>query len=65
MKLLLDSTLCQGYGLCQESAPDLVELDEWGYAKVVVLDVPSGPEAAARARACVESCPNSALRVEG
>ncbi|MEU6944597.1 ferredoxin [Streptomyces sp. NPDC046182] len=65
MKLLLDSTRCQGYGLCQEPAPDLVELDEWGYAKVIALVVPSGPEAAARARACAESCPNSALRVEG
>ncbi|MFF8375658.1 ferredoxin [Streptomyces sp. NPDC015661] len=63
MKLLLDATLCNGYGLCQENAPELVELDEWGYAKVVVVDVP--PAAADRARACVESCPNSALRVEG
>ncbi|SEE08916.1 ferredoxin [Streptomyces sp. TLI_105] len=62
MKLLLDATLCNGYGLCQENAPELVELDEWGYAKVVV-DVP--PAAEDRARACAESCPNSALRVEG
>ncbi|MFJ6758634.1 MULTISPECIES: ferredoxin [unclassified Streptomyces] len=62
MKLLLDSTRCQGYGLCQEHAPELVELDEWGYAKVIAVAVPSGTEEAARA--CAESCPNSALRVE-
>ncbi|MEU6879640.1 ferredoxin [Streptomyces sp. NPDC046712] len=62
MKLLLDSTRCQGYGLCQEHAPELIELDEWGYAKVLVLDVPPAAEEAARA--CAESCPNSALRVE-
>ncbi|MER7950475.1 ferredoxin [Streptomyces sp. NPDC096079] len=63
MKLLLDATLCNGYGLCQENAPELVELDEWGYARVVAIDVPAA--AADRARACVDSCPNSALRVEG
>ncbi|MFG2751505.1 ferredoxin [Streptomyces xanthophaeus] len=65
MKLLLDSTRCQGYGLCQEHAPDLVELDEWGYAEVIAAVVPEGAEGAARARACAEACPNSALRVEG
>ena len=32
MKLVLDSTACQGYGLCQQAAPDLVDLDDWGYA---------------------------------
>ncbi|MFE5807689.1 ferredoxin [Streptomyces sp. NPDC056491] len=63
MKLLLDSTRCQGYGLCQEPAPELVELDEWGYANVIAVAVPPGTEDAARA--CVDSCPNSALRVEG
>ncbi|MGG8406274.1 ferredoxin [Streptomyces sp. 12297] len=63
MKLLLDSTRCQGYGLCQEHAPDLVALDEWGYAKVIPVVVPAGAERAARD--CAESCPNSALRVEG
>ncbi|MBT2392129.1 ferredoxin [Streptomyces sp. ISL-1] len=62
MKLFLDSTRCQGYGLCQEHAPDLLELDEWGYASVVAVDVP--PEEEDAARACVESCPNSALRLE-
>ncbi|MFK0223625.1 ferredoxin [Streptomyces vinaceus] len=62
MKLLLDSTRCQGYGLCQEHAPELVELDEWGYAKLIVLAVEPAAEEAARA--CAESCPNAALRVE-
>ncbi len=62
MKLLLDSTLCQGYGLCQEHTPDLVELDEWGYAAVIQATVPPGGEEAARA--CAEACPNAALRLE-
>ncbi|MFJ9411570.1 ferredoxin [Streptomyces sp. NPDC101393] len=62
MKLLLDSTRCQGYGLCQEPAPDLIEIDEWGYATVVAEPAPGAPEDAARAAA--ESCPNSALKLE-
>ncbi|MEV6836937.1 ferredoxin [Streptomyces sp. NPDC051133] len=61
MKLLLDSTRCQGYGLCQEPAPGLVDLDEWGYAQVRSADVPPGAEAGAEA--AVAACPNSALRL--
>ncbi|MFF8404583.1 ferredoxin [Streptomyces sp. NPDC014846] len=61
MKLLLDSTLCQGYGLCQEPAPELIDLDEWGYAQVRGTAVPEGGEEAAAA--AVAACPNSALRL--
>ncbi|MER6061198.1 ferredoxin [Streptomyces sp. NPDC001792] len=62
MKLLLDSTRCQGYGLCQEPAPELIDLDEWGYAQVLVRDLPPGGAEAA-AEAAVAACPNSALRL--
>ncbi|GGY12620.1 ferredoxin [Streptomyces anandii] len=61
MRLLLDSTRCQGYGLCQEAAPELVDLDEWGYAQVRAADVPPG--SAAAAEAAVAACPNCALRL--
>ncbi|MCF3136924.1 MULTISPECIES: ferredoxin [Streptomyces] len=61
MKLLLDSTRCQGYGLCQEPAPELIDLDEWGYAQVRATEVPrDGQDAALTA---VAACPNSALRL--
>ena len=62
MRLLLDSTLCQAYGLCQEQAPEQIELDEWGYAGIKVTEVRPGAEWAARA--AVEACPNRALRLE-
>ncbi|MEZ0089236.1 ferredoxin [Streptacidiphilus sp. EB129] len=62
MKLLLDSTLCQGYGLCQEHAPALVDLDEWGYAQILAAQPAADQEPAARA--AVEACPNRALRLE-
>lgn len=61
MKLLLDSTRCQGYGLCQEPAPELVDLDEWGYAQLQGTTVPEGDAEAAAA--AVAACPNSALRL--
>ncbi|MFJ7071732.1 ferredoxin [Streptomyces sp. NPDC098781] len=61
MKLLLDSTRCQGYGLCQEPAPHLIDLDEWGYAQLRSAEVPPGGEEAAEA--AVAACPNSALRL--
>ncbi|MFJ8631952.1 ferredoxin [Streptomyces sp. NPDC093568] len=61
MKLLLDSTRCQGYGLCQEPAPELIELDDWGYAGLSATEVPPRGEDAAEA--AVAACPNSALRL--
>ena len=61
MKLHVDPASCQAYGLCKEKAPDLIDLDEWGYASVTSPDVPAGSEAAARD--AVEICPNLALRL--
>jgi ferredoxin len=62
MKLHVDPTLCQAYGLCQEKAPALIRLDEWGYAAVVTPDVPADQLDAARA--AVDVCPNRALRLD-
>lgn len=58
MKLHVDATKCQGYGLCHEQAPNDVELDEWGYAAVTgdVTDERA-------ARAATEACPVAALRL--
>ncbi len=63
MKLHVDPASCQAYGLCKEKAPDLIDLDEWGYASVISPDVPAGSEAVARN--AVEVCPNLALRLAG
>lgn len=32
MRVLVDATRCEAYGLCVEVAPDLFELDDFGYA---------------------------------
>ena len=63
MKLVLDTTACQGYGLCQEAAPDLVDLDDSGYADLIG----DGTVPAAEhdhAHDAVTSCPARALRVQ-
>ncbi len=62
MKLVLDSTACQGYGLCQDAAPELVDLDDWGYAGLLGDgSVPAGQHD--HANEAVTVCPAAALRV--
>lgn len=62
MKLILDTEVCQGYGLCQMAAPDLVDLDDSGYAELIGDGtVPSS--AVHLAHDAVGSCPARALQV--
>ena len=63
MKLVLDQTACQGYGLCQQAAPDLVDLDDWGYAGLLGDgEVPGDRHGPAEEAAAV--CPVAALKVQ-
>lgn len=62
MRLTLDPTRCQGYGLCHEAAPKLLDLDEWGYAALPGTEI--DPADLASAREAVTRCPNAALRLE-
>jgi ferredoxin len=59
-KLVVDGTVCDGHGICVLHCPDLVTLDEWGYAGVEkdLIDT-----AALMRRACraVAACPEKAL----
>ncbi|CAM3462137.1 ferredoxin [Mycobacterium frederiksbergense] len=32
MKIKLDRTLCDGFGICAKHAPTYFSLDDWGYA---------------------------------
>ena len=62
MKIQVDSTKCDGYGLCAENAPQLLELDDFGYATARYGGVvPPGEETAAEA--AIKSCPVEAIRV--
>jgi ferredoxin len=63
MKLVLDQTACQGYGMCQEAAPDLLDLDDWGYAGLVGDGEVSGGQQGQAVEA-VSVCPVAALKVQ-
>jgi ferredoxin len=62
MRLAVDAAACQAYGLCADEAPDLLDLDDFGYSAVKGDgEVPVDREDAARA--AVEICPVKALRL--
>lgn len=63
MIIELDRPRCEGHGLCEEAAPDLMHLDDDGE---LVIDVPEVDGAdVARAQAAVRVCPVAALRLAG
>ncbi|MFE2089158.1 ferredoxin [Streptomyces sp. NPDC059460] len=63
MKVHVEASKCDGYGLCHEVAPQLFELDEWGYASAVGYGVvPAGQEEIAGQ--AERSCPNLAVVLE-
>ena len=35
LRIKLDRTLCDGFGICARHAPDYFSLDDWGYAVLV------------------------------
>lgn len=60
MKVTVDATKCQAYGRCHEEAPEVFDLDEWGYAKVLIEgDLP--PELEQQAAAAAKLCPAGAI----
>lgn len=52
---------CEGHGLCAQTAPQIYELDEEGYVRLLVNEIPPELESAAEAGARV--CPVAALTV--
>jgi ferredoxin len=61
-RLLVDRIACDGYGMCAELLPELVELDDWGYP---IVDDGGVPDALLEhARRAVAVCPVLALRLE-
>ncbi|WP_426243606.1 ferredoxin [Nocardioides sp. LHG3406-4] len=61
MKVLVDSTKCEAYGTCAEIAPEVFELDDFGYAAALADGVvPAEHEDVARK--ALEACPVRAIR---
>ena len=61
LHLVVDRIRCDGFGMCAELLPELVELDDWGYPIVVPGAVPD--ELLDHARRAVAVCPVLALRL--
>jgi ferredoxin len=60
IRVEIDRVACDGYGMCAELLPELIELDDWGYPIVHSL-VPK--KLLPMARKAVDVCPVLALRV--
>jgi ferredoxin len=59
MKVFVDHDQCDGYGKCQEAAPDVFELRNDDLSYVIVDDVPEGSIEAARL--AIRNCPKLAI----
>jgi ferredoxin len=59
-ELLVDRIACDGFGMCAELLPEIVELDDWGYPIVHAL-LPK--KLLPMARRAVDVCPVLALRI--
>ena len=63
MRIELDRPRCEGHGLCEEEAPDLMHLDDEGELVLDASEVVDGSPEAAAASAAVRVCPVAALRL--
>ena len=61
IKLILDRPRCEGHGLCEEVAKQLLHVDDEGYAAIDVSEISDATLATAQAAARV--CPVAALRL--
>ena len=55
------ASVCDGYGICAELLPEMIELDDWGYPIISPWPVP--PFLEDHARRAVDTCPVLALRL--
>ena len=59
--LTVDRIRCDGFGMCGELLPELVDLDDWGYPIIRAMAVTD--DLLGHARRAVEACPVLALRL--
>ena len=58
MKIRLDRTVCDGFGICAKHAPGYFSLDDWGYASLIGdgTVAEAGPR---RGHACADGLPGA------
>ncbi|SEA37561.1 MULTISPECIES: ferredoxin [unclassified Mycobacterium] len=60
MRIRLDRTMCDGFGICAKHAPAYFSLDDWGYATLVGTGEVPEPDQPAVTRALLD-CPAHAI----
>lgn len=60
MRIRLDRTLCDGFGICARHAPQYFSLDDWGYASLIG-DGTVPPEDRDAAMRALLDCPAHAI----
>jgi ferredoxin len=63
MKVHVDPEKCQGHNRCFAIAPELFDVDDYGYA-TEIGDGTVPPELEEKARLAVENCPEYAISIE-
>lgn len=56
-----DESRCDGFGFCEQAAPEVFGLNDDGVVTVLVAEVPD--ELAEKAEAATRACPVAALRI--
>jgi ferredoxin len=62
MRIVVDSDLCQGHGVCESEAPGIFEVPKGG--TVVVLSPEPDENHHEAVRLAVKYCPTTAIRIE-
>ncbi|GAA4402302.1 hypothetical protein GCM10023147_42730 [Tsukamurella soli] len=60
-EISFDEPRCEGFGFCEEVAPEFFEIDDSGVLTVLRKDVPVDLEK--KVQAAVRACPVAALRL--
>ena len=63
MKVVVDTGLCQGHGMCVLEAPDVFELAKHA-TTVTILTAEVADDQLTEVRQAVKYCPNAALSLE-
>ncbi len=61
LEIVVDRIACDGFGMCAELLPELIDLDDWGYPIVRAGGVPD--QLLDHARRAVAVCPVLALKL--
>ena len=61
MRIVIDTDLCQGHGVCEGEAPDVFTVDDSGHMTVLLETPPPAQHEAVREAA--EWCPTHAIKL--